>query len=61
MNLLLYSGALLMVGSTWMLEVPSFFVHALLSGDFSAAQLGEYEQLFENSWAKDELWKKLGY
>ena len=30
--------------------------HALLSGDFSANQLSEYEALFENSWAKAELW-----
>ena len=31
-------------------------LHALLSGDYSANQLSEYEALFENSWAKDELW-----
>ncbi len=30
--------------------------HALLNGDYSANQLAEYEALFENSWAKDELW-----
>src|SRR5713226_5374991 len=30
--------------------------HALLSEDYSATRLGEYEQLFEQSWAKDELW-----
>jgi electron-transferring-flavoprotein dehydrogenase len=30
--------------------------HALLSADYSANQLREYEALFENSWAKDELW-----
>ena len=30
--------------------------NALLSADYSATQLREYESLFENSWAKDELW-----
>ena len=30
--------------------------HALLNEDVSAAQLGEYEALFEASWAKEELW-----
>jgi electron-transferring-flavoprotein dehydrogenase len=30
--------------------------HALLTGDSSAAQLGEYSALFEASWAKEELW-----
>jgi len=30
--------------------------HALLSGDTSSAQLQEYEAMFENSWARDELW-----
>ncbi|HYM61414.1 MAG TPA: electron transfer flavoprotein-ubiquinone oxidoreductase [Thermoanaerobaculia bacterium] len=30
--------------------------HALLSEDFSAAHLGEYEVLFEASWARTELW-----
>ncbi len=31
-------------------------LHALLTGDYSANQLSEYEALFESSWAKDELW-----
>ncbi len=30
--------------------------HALLNGDTSSAQLQEYEAMFENSWARDELW-----
>jgi len=30
--------------------------HALLNEDFSASRLSEYEAIFENSWAKDELW-----
>jgi len=30
--------------------------HALLNDDFSAAQLKEYDDLFEASWAKEELW-----
>lgn len=30
--------------------------HALLSGDSSAAQLRRYEELFESSWVRDELW-----
>jgi len=30
--------------------------HALLSGDTSSTQLQEYEAMFENSWARDELW-----
>lgn len=29
---------------------------ALLQGDYSAKQTSAYEALFENSWAKDELW-----
>jgi len=29
---------------------------ALVNEDYSATRLGEYEQLFEQSWAKDELW-----
>jgi len=29
--------------------------HALLSGDSSSRQLGEYESLFEASWSRDEL------
>src|SRR5439155_20822254 len=30
--------------------------HALLRQDFSTESLREYEELFENSWARDELW-----
>jgi electron-transferring-flavoprotein dehydrogenase len=30
--------------------------HSLLAGDYSSNQLREYEGLFENSWAKDEMW-----
>ncbi len=30
--------------------------HALLNDDYSANQLAEYELLFENSWAREELW-----
>ena len=30
--------------------------HALLNDDYSSAQLKEYDDLFESSWAKDELW-----
>ncbi len=36
-------------------------LHALLNGDFSANQLSEYEGLFENSWAKDELWSQRNF
>ena len=35
--------------------------HALLAEDFSTAQLKEYEDLFENSWAKDELWQQRNF
>ena len=35
--------------------------HALLNGDCSAAQLREYEGLFESSWAKDELWTQRNF
>ena len=35
--------------------------HALLAEDFSAVQLKEYEDLFENSWAKDELWQQRNF
>ena len=35
--------------------------HALVAGDTSAALLGEYEALFENSWARDELWKQRNF
>ncbi|HEX9163805.1 MAG TPA: electron transfer flavoprotein-ubiquinone oxidoreductase [Thermoanaerobaculia bacterium] len=31
-------------------------LHALLNEDYSARQLSEYEEIFESSWAKDELW-----
>ncbi len=31
-------------------------LHALSAANYSADQLSEYESLFENSWAKDELW-----
>ena len=34
---------------------------SLLSADQSAKQLAEYEQLFENSWAKDELWSQRNF
>ena len=34
---------------------------ALLSENYSAAQLEQYEQLFEASWAKDELWKQRNF
>jgi electron-transferring-flavoprotein dehydrogenase len=30
--------------------------HALLNENYSATQLQEYEALFENSWAREELW-----
>ncbi|HUP47506.1 MAG TPA: electron transfer flavoprotein-ubiquinone oxidoreductase [Thermoanaerobaculia bacterium] len=30
--------------------------HALLNEDYSAVQLSEYNDLFESSWARDELW-----
>ena len=30
--------------------------HALLNGDVSAGRLQEYEELFEASWAREELW-----
>src|SRR5438552_4406645 len=35
--------------------------HALLNADFSTAQLKEYEDLFEQSWAKDELWTQRNF
>lgn len=35
--------------------------HALLNGDFSAAQFSEYEALFENSWAREELWQQRNF
>ena len=30
--------------------------HALVNENYSASQLQEYEAMFENSWARDELW-----
>lgn len=35
--------------------------HALLNGDVSAAQLKELEDLFEASWAREELWKQRNF
>ena len=35
--------------------------HALLNGDFTSRQLGEYESLFENSWSRDELWSQRNF
>jgi electron-transferring-flavoprotein dehydrogenase len=35
--------------------------HALLSGDVSAAQLKEYDALFEASWAREELWSQRNF
>ena len=35
--------------------------HALLAAEFSSAQLAEYSDLFENSWAKDELWQQRNF
>ncbi|HVS33274.1 MAG TPA: electron transfer flavoprotein-ubiquinone oxidoreductase, partial [Thermoanaerobaculia bacterium] len=34
---------------------------ALLAGDFSAVQLGEYEKLFEASWAREEMWSQRNF
>jgi electron-transferring-flavoprotein dehydrogenase len=34
---------------------------ALLNDDFSANQLKEYDELFEASWAKEELWKQRNF
>jgi electron-transferring-flavoprotein dehydrogenase len=36
-------------------------LHALINENYSAAQLSEYEALFENSWAKDELWSQRNF
>jgi electron-transferring-flavoprotein dehydrogenase len=36
-------------------------LHALINQDFSSNQLSEYEALFENSWAKDELWSNRNF
>ena len=35
--------------------------HALLNESYSAAQLSEYHVLFENSWAKEELWSQRNF
>jgi electron-transferring-flavoprotein dehydrogenase len=35
--------------------------HALLAEDFSTGQLKEYEDLFESSWARDELWQQRNF
>src|SRR5215212_11284220 len=35
--------------------------HALLNEDCSATQLREYEELFEHSWARDELWSQRNF
>ncbi len=34
---------------------------ALLDEDYSATRLSEYNDLFENSWAKDELWSQRNF
>ncbi|HET7707827.1 MAG TPA: electron transfer flavoprotein-ubiquinone oxidoreductase [Thermoanaerobaculia bacterium] len=34
---------------------------ALLNEDYSATRLSEYNDLFENSWAKDELWSQRNF
>ena len=35
--------------------------NALVSEDYSATQLSEYESLFEASWAREELWKQRNF
>ena len=35
--------------------------HALLNEDYSTTQLAEYEQMFEASWAREELWKQRNF
>ncbi len=35
--------------------------HALVNGDSSAAQLRQYEDLFESSWVRDELWMQRNF
>jgi electron-transferring-flavoprotein dehydrogenase len=35
--------------------------HALLNDNYSATQLSEYHDLFESSWAKDELWTQRNF
>jgi electron-transferring-flavoprotein dehydrogenase len=34
---------------------------ALLAGNFSAVQLAEYERLFEESWARQEMWSQRNF
>src|SRR5438270_755277 len=34
---------------------------ALVNEDYSSAQLGEYEAMFEASWAREELWKQRNF
>ncbi len=36
-------------------------MHAILASDFSANQLKEFNDLFENSWAKAELWSQRNF
>jgi electron-transferring-flavoprotein dehydrogenase len=36
-------------------------LHALIHENYSSQQLSEYEALFENSWAKDELWSQRNF
>ncbi len=36
-------------------------LQALLTEDFSSNQLSEYEALFENSWAREELWAERNF
>ncbi|HVT05679.1 MAG TPA: 4Fe-4S dicluster domain-containing protein, partial [Thermoanaerobaculia bacterium] len=38
-----------------MLAAESAF-QSLLAGDYSSVQLSSYEQAFENSWAREEMW-----
>jgi electron-transferring-flavoprotein dehydrogenase len=35
--------------------------HALLNEDYSAKQLSEYQDLFDNSWARQELWSQRNF
>src|SRR5438105_7226678 len=35
--------------------------HALVSENYAASQLQEYEALFENSWAREELWMQRNF
>ena len=43
-----------------MLAAETAFL-ALLENDFSEGKLAHYDALFENSWAKDELWKQRNF